>query len=70
MRNAFIQVLARFLQKHPILSVVLIVTYVILPFDLIPEALVGPLGYIDDLIVVVVPALIAYQLRKKRNNLS
>ncbi len=26
------------------------IAYYILPFDLIPEALVGPIGYIDDLI--------------------
>lgn len=29
------------------------VAYFILPFDLIPEAIVGPLGYLDDLVFAV-----------------
>jgi len=29
------------------------VAYFILPFDLIPEALVGPIGYMDDLVFAV-----------------
>ena len=29
------------------------VAYFILPFDLIPEAIVGPLGYMDDLVFAV-----------------
>ncbi len=27
------------------------ISYFILPFDLIPEALIGPVGYIDDLVL-------------------
>jgi uncharacterized membrane protein YkvA (DUF1232 family) len=29
------------------------IAYFILPFDLIPEALVGPIGYLDDLVFAV-----------------
>jgi uncharacterized membrane protein YkvA (DUF1232 family) len=29
------------------------VVYFILPFDLIPEAIVGPIGYLDDLVLAV-----------------
>jgi len=29
------------------------IAYFILPFDLMPEAIVGPIGYLDDLVLAV-----------------
>ncbi|GAB6190199.1 hypothetical protein JCM30566_19420 [Marinitoga arctica] len=32
-------------------KIMLILSYIILPLDIIPEALIGPIGYIDDLYI-------------------
>lgn len=40
--------------------------YVVFPFDLMPEALLGPLGLVDDLVAAGLAFLIAFgDLRRK-----
>ena len=38
---------------HLVLILVLLVVYLILPLDLLPEAVFGVLGLLDDLIIIV-----------------
>ncbi len=55
-----------FVSQHPRLALVLVGLYLLSPIDLLPEAFMGPLGYIDDLVLLVltlVPSLL-----KRRSN--
>ena len=56
--------LARFFLRHPRLLIAGIVAYVILPVDLVPEAFFGPVGYLDDLIIMILPLLLRGYARK------
>jgi len=50
--------LARWLADHPKVLFVSALIYIISPIDLFPEALLGPLGYMDDLLMIALPFLI------------
>ena len=50
-----LQRLADFFSKRPKLLIALVLVYFISPFDLVPEAWVGPLGYIDDFFILLLP---------------
>ena len=54
----------RFFADHPWIMVLCIIVYVILPIDILPEAFLGPLGYVDDLVVVMLPLLLREYARK------
>jgi uncharacterized membrane protein YkvA (DUF1232 family) len=43
--------------------------YLVLPIDVVPEALVGPLGLVDDAGIVTVVAVWVYKLVKARQKL-
>ena len=51
--------------QHPRPVLALAILYLVCPIDLIPEAFVGFLGYIDDLLVMLLPFLIRRYLKKK-----
>ncbi len=58
MKNAlvgFAQPIARWLARHPKATLFLVIVYVICPVDLLPEALFGPFGYLDDFFVILIP---------------
>ena len=44
--------------RYPKVFFGLAIAYLILPVDLIPEAFIGPVGYIDDLVVLMLPFLL------------
>jgi uncharacterized membrane protein YkvA (DUF1232 family) len=60
----FLERLARFLARHPRWMMAGALIYLISPIDLFPEAFVGPIGYIDDLVVLLVPYLIKEYVKK------
>lgn len=43
---------------HILLLLLLLLLYLLLPFDLVPEAVFGALGLLDDLVVIV--AVVSY----------
>src|SRR5947209_2789053 len=57
--------LAHWAVAHPRWVVAFTLIYLISPFDLVPEALVGPVGYLDDFVVVLLP-LVARAYVKRR----
>jgi uncharacterized membrane protein YkvA (DUF1232 family) len=62
-------VLARavpFFSRHPGLLTILALGYIISPIDLLPEAFLGPIGGIDDLIVLVGSIYLSQMLRQRR----
>ena len=59
----------RFLHKHPKLQwllLLVIIAYLLIPVDFWPEALLGPLGLVDD--GVVLSLLVSTWLHLKRLN--
>jgi len=48
--------------RHRRLAWAFIILYVLWPVDLVPEALVGPVGLLDDLFMMLLPLL----LRRKK----
>ena len=64
MKRPFIQPVARFLAKHPKLLVAAAVIYLISPIDAAPEVLLGPLGYLDDLVVLILPYIVLEYARR------
>lgn len=63
-REALMTRLAHWAVQHPKLILAFILIYVISPVDLVPEALVGPLGYADDFLVFFLPFLARAYLRR------
>ena len=59
----FISKIALFLRKHPYVGLFLALLYLISPLDLLPEAFTGPLGYIDDLFILIMSAMLFNKLK-------
>lgn len=58
---------ALFLAKHPKWMIAGAVIYFISPLDLFPEALLGPMGYLEDILVLAAPyVILEYARRSKR----
>jgi uncharacterized membrane protein YkvA (DUF1232 family) len=51
--------------RYPKFFAILVIAYVLSPIDLLPEGLFGPVGFLDDMLVVLLP-LIARAYVKKR----
>jgi hypothetical protein len=66
MKRQDLDSVARFLARHPRWMVAGAIVYFLSPVDLVPEALVGPVGYLDDLIVMVLPMVIMEYVRRRR----
>jgi uncharacterized membrane protein YkvA (DUF1232 family) len=49
---------AKFLARHPRWMVATAILYLVSPWDLLPEALLGPMGYLEDLLVLILPYVI------------
>lgn len=58
--------LVPFLARHPGALLLLGVFYLISPIDLFPEAFTGPLGYLDDIVVLVTSYIIGQKFRARR----
>jgi uncharacterized membrane protein YkvA (DUF1232 family) len=56
--NLLIHKLASFFLRHPKALMVAIIVYVLSPIDFVPEAVLGPLGFLDDVAIVVFPLLL------------
>ena len=50
--------LALFLSRHPALYFAILLLYVFSPFDIVPEALTGVVGFIDDILLVAAGILL------------
>ena len=51
------------------LALIAALFYLVLPVDVVPEALLGPLGLVDDAGIVTVVAIWVYKLAKARQRL-
>jgi uncharacterized membrane protein YkvA (DUF1232 family) len=56
---------AQYFVRHPWVLIAAVIVYVVSPFDLLPEALVGPIGYLDDLVMMLLPLLVREYARKR-----
>lgn len=45
--------LALWLVRHPAGMAVLMAVYLVMPLDVVPEGLIGPLGYVDDFLAIL-----------------
>ena len=64
-RLPFYRAIVDFVARRPGVALILAGLYLLSPFDLVPEALVGPLGYVDDFVLLVL-ALIPGILKRRR----
>jgi uncharacterized membrane protein YkvA (DUF1232 family) len=62
----FPQWLESFFEKRPILCLVIVAVYIVSPFDILPEALLGPLGWFDDALLAIATVGLVKNLLKKR----
>ena len=68
-RNLFsVSGLVFMLRLRIFLYLILVVVYIVLPFDIIPEAVAGILGFLDDLAIAAV--IILYLTVLFRNSLA
>jgi uncharacterized membrane protein YkvA (DUF1232 family) len=56
--------MARFFARHPKLFIAAIAVYLLSPFDVLPEAFLGPAGFLDDALLLAVPFLLREYARK------
>ncbi len=56
--------LARFFVQRPWLLISCVVLYVVVPVDLVPEVFLGPIGYLDDLFVMLLPLVLREFVKK------
>jgi uncharacterized membrane protein YkvA (DUF1232 family) len=66
-KKSLFQAAAMYFYRHPRTLIALVILYVIMPFDLIPEALVGPIGYVDDFLVMLLPLLLRGYAQRLEN---
>ena len=58
-----------FLTERPKLLFIVAIVYFVCPIDLFPEAIVGPMGYLDDVMFLALGAVV-WRYFKKRRSLS
>jgi uncharacterized membrane protein YkvA (DUF1232 family) len=58
------QGLARFFARHPKAFLIAVIAYVVSPIDLIPEGFLGPVGFLDDIVVLILPLVLREYARK------
>lgn len=56
--------LARWLAAHPKVLFIGALVYILSPVDFLPEAILGPIGYLDDLIMLLLPFIIREYARQ------
>ncbi len=52
-KHWLVQRLADFFHRHPVLLLLVVIVYFVSPLDVLPEALLGPVGLIDDILVLI-----------------
>ncbi|OVE77805.1 hypothetical protein BVX98_01915 [bacterium F11] len=57
--------LVPFLMRHPLVVFSIWVIYLIIPVDMIPEAMTGFLGYFDDLLLLLASLFLTQKLKKR-----
>jgi uncharacterized membrane protein YkvA (DUF1232 family) len=62
--HSALQSVARMLARHPKLMFGAAILYLLSPVDLAPEMLMGPIGFADDLFILLVPFLIKEFVRQ------
>jgi uncharacterized membrane protein YkvA (DUF1232 family) len=60
----FLESLARWLAAHPRGMIIAAFVYLIVPMDLFPEVFLGPVGYLEDVAVLLLPYLIREYVKK------
>jgi uncharacterized membrane protein YkvA (DUF1232 family) len=58
--------LLRWLARHPVLVAVLLAVYVLSPLDVLPEAFTGPIGYLDDVLLLLAGFTLRELFRRRR----
>jgi uncharacterized membrane protein YkvA (DUF1232 family) len=59
-----LQSVARYLAAHPRLMALGAFLYLVSPIDLTPEMFLGPIGFIDDIFVLLLPFILKEYARK------
>lgn len=66
LKSQTLQNIASFLAKHPRWLFAAALLYLFSPVDLIPEIFLGPLGYVDDLFVLLLPYIATEYVRRRK----
>jgi uncharacterized membrane protein YkvA (DUF1232 family) len=70
MKRLVLAPVVKWLAEHPRWMVAGAILYFLSPIDLLPEAFVGPWGYLDDILVMLLPLVIreyAKRLQRKHD---
>jgi uncharacterized membrane protein YkvA (DUF1232 family) len=65
----FLTRLAGLLARYPKTALFLGLVYLVWPLDLVPEAGVGILGFVDDIFILLLPILARYYIQKRKSSL-
>lgn len=57
---------AEFFSRHPVWFFAIAFIYILLPIDFFPEAFIGPLGFIDDVLVLLLPLILRQYSRRNK----
>jgi uncharacterized membrane protein YkvA (DUF1232 family) len=64
---SLIQAIAQRLAAYPRTVLVVALIYLVSPIDLLPESFLGPLGFLDDLLVILIPILLNREARRLKD---
>jgi uncharacterized membrane protein YkvA (DUF1232 family) len=61
---------ARFFVRHPKAFFVGVLLYCVSPIDLVPEIILGPLGFLDDFLIIFLPVFLREAISEARKELA
>ncbi len=59
-----------FVARRPGVALLLAGLYLLSPIDIVPEALLGPLGFVDDILLLVLSLVPAAVKRRRRRTIT
>lgn len=65
MKKLIVTPLLNFFGRHPLLFWTLVIVYILVPIDIVPEAFSGMLGAVDDALVVIAAFILGRRLKEK-----
>ncbi len=68
MRKLVVEFLATFFERYPKTFLFLVIFYMVWPYDFLPEGIVGPIGYLDDILAALLPVLLYQSLKKHKES--
>jgi uncharacterized membrane protein YkvA (DUF1232 family) len=66
MQKIILSPAVKWLAEHPKWMVLGAIVYFLSPIDLLPEAFLGPIGYLDDILVMLLPLVIRQYAKRQQ----